>query len=249
MILEKTEGGIIETEQRLTAEISNAKMKISMIDEELKSFPSGNSGDSANDENLIEELRQKISEFAVISKDDDATNFSLDALEKKILDLEEKFQLSSTKEANLDQEMEELGNEEKVLQNEIPNLEKALEEKNEKNTLEKSEFLKKLEMKKRLEDVEQKLQNIDAKVNAKQFEWDTFDKEASKSFDEFQERNQQELVELQAKFDDAKKAHEKLLMVHGNLKKQLEELEANKVHVHAKPTKIPPTKKSKLGDK
>merc|ERR1712018_657169 len=104
LILEKTEGGIIETEQKLTAEISNAKMKISMIDEELKSFPSGNSGDFANDENLIEELRQKISEFAVISKDDDATNFSLDALEKKILDLEEKFQLSSTKEANLDQE-------------------------------------------------------------------------------------------------------------------------------------------------
>ena len=130
MILEKTEGGIIETEQRLTAEISNAKMKISMIDEELKSFPSGNSGDSANDENLIEELRQKISEFAVISKDDDATNFSLDALEKKILDLEEKFQLSSTKEANLDQEMEELVNEEKVLQREIPILEKVLGKKN-----------------------------------------------------------------------------------------------------------------------
>ena len=130
MILEKTEGGIIETEQRLTAEISNAKMKISMIDEELKSFPSGNSGDSANDENLIEELRQKISEFAVVSKDDDATNFSLDALEKKILDLEEKFQLSSTKEANLDQEMEELLNEEKVLQREIPILEKVLGKKN-----------------------------------------------------------------------------------------------------------------------
>ena len=130
MILEKTEGGIIETEQRLTAEISNAKMKISMIDEELKSFPSGNSGDSANDENLIEELRQKISEFAVVSKDDDATNFSLDALEKKILDLEEKFQLSSTKEANLDQEMEELVNEEKVLQREIPILEKVLGKKN-----------------------------------------------------------------------------------------------------------------------
>lgn len=101
-----------------------------MIDEELKSFPSGNSGDSANDENLIEELRQKISEFAVISKDDDATNFSLDALEKKILDLEEKFQLSSTKEANLDQEMEELVNEEKVLQREIPILEKVLGKKN-----------------------------------------------------------------------------------------------------------------------
>lgn len=130
LILEKTEGGIIETEQRLTAEISNAKMKISMIDEELKSFPSGNSGDFANDENLIEELRQKISEFAVISKDDDATNFSLDALEKKILDLEEKFQLSSTKEANLDQEMEELVNEEKVLQREIPILEKSLGKKN-----------------------------------------------------------------------------------------------------------------------
>ena len=130
LILEKTEGGIIETEQRLTAEISNAKMKISMIDEELKSFPSGNSGDFANDENLIEELRQKISEFAVISKDDDATNFSLDALEKEILDLEEKFQLSSTKEANLDQEMEELVNEEKVLQREIPILEKVLGKKN-----------------------------------------------------------------------------------------------------------------------
>ena len=101
-----------------------------MIDEELKSFPPGNSGDFANDENLIEELRQKISEFAVISKDDDATNFSLDALEKKILDLEEKFQLSSTKEANLDQEMEELVNEEKVLQREIPILEKGLGKKN-----------------------------------------------------------------------------------------------------------------------
>ena len=49
LILEKTQGGIIETEQKLTAEISNAKMKISMIVEELKSFPPGNSEDFAND--------------------------------------------------------------------------------------------------------------------------------------------------------------------------------------------------------
>ena len=245
--MEKTEGRIIETEQRLNEEISNAKMEVSRMDEELKSF-SPEKGDFADDENLIEELRQKISQVAV-SPMDDGTKFSLDTLEKEILVLEEKLQIASAKVANLDQEMEELGNEEKVLQNEIPNLEKALEEKNEKNTLEQSENLKKMEMKKRLEDVEQKLENINAKVAAKQLEWDTFDKEASKSFDEFQERNQQELVELQAKFDDAKKAHEKLLMVHGNLKKQLEELEANKVHVPAKPTKIPPTKKSKLGDK
>ena len=226
MILEKTQGGIIETEQRLNAEISDAKMKIGMMDEELKLIAS-EKGDFSDEENLIVELRQKISEASVSSMDD-GTNFSLDSLEKEIFTLEEKFQISSAKEANLDREMEELVNEEKVLQSEIPNLEKALAEKIEKDGLKRSEILKKLEMKKSLDDVLQKVQNINAKVKAKQFEWDNLDKEASKSLDELKQRNQHEVVELEAKISNAKKAHEKLEMVQKKLEEL--ELEANKVH-------------------
>ena len=103
-------------------------------------------------------------------------------------------------------------------------------------------------MKKSLDEVLQKVQNINDKVKAKQFEWDNFDKEASKSLDELKERNQQEVVELEAKISEAKKTHEKLQMIKGNLKKQLEELEANKVN-SPKPTKNPPAKKTKLGDR
>ena len=124
----------------------------------------------------------------------------------------------------------------------------TLAEKVETDALKKSEILKKLEMKKSLDEVLQKVQNINDKVKAKQFEWDNFDKEASKSLDELKERNQQEVVELEAKISDAKKTHEKLQIIKGNLKKQLEELEANKVN-SPKPTKNPPANKTKLGDR
>ena len=220
IVEEKTQSGILEKERAMEMEVVQIKSMINQIEQQLGLF--SQNSDFSSQENLIENLREKLQEFKICPKIDDNT---IALLEKEIQNIQQKISNNEINLDNAERKKEESANEEIFLKEEIPKLNELLAKKTEDLSGKKIENLKKIELKQTLDELHKKIRSLNEKVNSKQFELDNFNSKASKSLDELKEKNRKEVVDLETQISEADKTYGKLKSINDNLNKELQKLE------------------------